>query len=294
MIPRSKIRQHALQLLYSMREQQLDAASFDFDAFWAIAAEKDSTRLTAMQAKAILHLCRGMDDLDRLLHERAETALNLMEPYIETASLRERLEKLLRAVNNLSGALEQLRFVWKHRERRGDAELAEAVSRVWQVSAVEAALAEGLVPVFADFPAYARVLNPLEAALARREKINEALAQLQHPLAQPLGNEYAGLVQEAETLRDVRPETEALVRGVLQHQSELENTLETTVDNYTPSRLDTVDTCILHLGLYEMLYAKLPVPVVVSEMTALANAFSGIKSARFIHGIVGAVAQQHS
>ncbi len=294
MIPRSKVRQHALQLLYSMKEQRLDSSSFDYDAFWEIAVEKDAARLVAAQAKAIVHLCRGMDDLDRLLHERAETALALMEPYIETSSLRERLEKLLRAANHFSGALEQLRFTWKHRERRGDAELADAVGRVWQTSAVEAALSEGLVPVFADFPAYANVLTPLETALARRRKIDDGLAQLSRPLDQPLGCEYAGLVQEAEALREVRPETEALVRGVLEHQDEIERALAATVENYVPSRLDAVDTCILHLGLYELLYAQLPVAVVVSEMTALANSFSGVKSARFIHGIVGAVAAQRS
>lgn len=294
MISRSKIRQHALQLLYSMREQQLDSSDFDFDSFWAIATEKDTARLVASQARAAIHLCRGMDDLVRLLHERAETALSLMEPYIETSSLRERLEKLLRATNNCSGALEQLRFTWKHRERRGNTELAEAISRVWQTFAVEAALAEGIVPLFADFPAYARVLEPLEAALTRTRKITNALAQLNRPLDEPLGSEYAGLVQEAEALRDVRPKTEALVRDILEHQSEIEAILASTVENYTSSRLDAVDTCILHLGLYELLFAQLPVPIVVSEMTALANAFSGVKSARFIHGIVGAVAAQRS
>lgn len=294
MISRSKVRQHALQLLYCMKEQQQDGTTFDFDAFWAIAAEKDASRLVAAQAKAAIHLCRGMDDLSRVLHERAEAALTLMEPYIETASLRERLEKLMRAANNLAGALEHLRFTWKHRERRGNAELADAVSRLWQTSALETALADGLVPLFADFPAFARVLEPLHTALARKKKIADGLAQLSRPLDQPLGSEFAGLVQDAEVLRDVRPETESLVRGVLERQSELDATLTSTVDNYTPSRLDAVDTCILYLGLYELLYAGLPVPVVVSEMTALANAFSGVKSARFIHGIVGAVAAQRS
>ena len=294
MIPRSKVRQHALQLLYSMREQQQDFSTFDLDAFWAIAVEKDAARLVAAQAKAALHLCRGMDDLSRVFHERSEAALNLMEPYIETASLRERLEKLMRAANNAAGALDHLRFMWKHRDRRGNAELAEAVARLWQTSAVEAALADALVPLFADFPAYARVLDPLQTALSRKKKMTDGLAQLSRPLDQPLGSEYAGLVQEAEALRDVRPETEALVRDVLEHQSELDATLAATVENYTPSRLDAVDTCILHLGLYELLHTQLPVPVVVSEMTALANAFSGVKSARFIHGIVGAVAAQRS
>lgn len=292
MIARSKVRQHALQLLYSIQEQKIDPADFDYDAFWEISAEKDAARLVTAQAKAVTHLCRHADDLDRLQSERSEAALNLMGPYIETASLRDSLEKLMRASNHLTAALEQLRFTYQHRERRGHTELQQAIETVFQKAAVAAALAEGLLPVFSDYPTFNAVLKPLEAVLRRRLKLLDALAQLQRPVDASLGSEYAGLVQEAEILRDLRPEAEQLVRGVLDHRDEIDARLASTVQNYQPSRLDAVDGCILQLGLYELLYAKLPVPIVVAETTALANAFSGVKSARFIHGIVGAVAEK--
>lgn len=292
MIPRSKVRQHALQLLYSIQEQQTAPDTFDFDAFWEISTEKDAARLVTAEAKAITHLCRNADDLDRLQNERAETALNLMDSYIETASLRENLEKLLRSCNNFTAALRQLRFTYLHRERRGIAELRDAVADAFRNGAITAALAEGLLPVFADYPAFRSVLQPLDAVLRRRLKLLDNLAELSHPLDQPLGSEYAGLVQEAEALRDLRPEVERLVHGVLEHREEIEAKLAATVQNYEPARLDTVDACILQLGLYELLYAGLPVAIVVAEMTALANAFSGVKSARFIHGIVGAAAEK--
>lgn len=36
---------------------------------------------------------------------------------------------------------------------------------------------------------------------------------------------------------------------------------------------------------------ELPVPIIVSEATALADTYSGTKSARFIHGIIGTAAK---
>lgn len=292
MIPRSKVRQHALQMLYSIQEQKMDPSAFDCDAFWEISAEKDAARLVTAEAKAITHLFRHADDLDRLQNERVEAALNLMEASIETASLREGLEKLLRAFHNFTAALHHLRFTYLHRERRGNAELREAVENVWQKGAVAAALTEGLLPVFDDYPIFRSVLQPLEAVFKRRLKLLDDLAQLSHPLDQRLGSEFSGLVQEASALRDLRPEVEKLVHGVLEHRDEIKAKLAATVANYEPARLDAVDACILELGLYELLYAELPVQIVVAETTALANAFSGVKSARFIHGIVGAAAKK--
>jgi transcription termination factor NusB len=52
-----------------------------------------------------------------------------------------------------------------------------------------------------------------------------------------------------------------------------------------------VDRCILYIALYELEYNKLDTPIVVSEANALADAYSGGKSAPFIHGVISAAAK---
>ena len=51
-----------------------------------------------------------------------------------------------------------------------------------------------------------------------------------------------------------------------------------------------MDKAILYLALYELEEKGLDTPIVVSEATALANEYSGSKSAPFIHGIIAAAA----
>lgn len=294
MISQSEIRRHALQLLYSLEEQHIDFSALDKSAFWNIALEKEKERFITAQAKATEHASRSMDDHDRILHERAETALALMRPYIETVSCREAIERTLKAALQFEAARSALHFSLVHKSRRGIQELRESVENAFRAAATDAALTASLLPVFDDHPAFAQTLDPLKAILKRRLKVTTLLGQLQFPLNQPLGNEYTGMVQQAEIIAGIPEAAESFAQNVLAKKEELAAVLEKTVSNYVPSRIDLVDRCILHIALYELQYSELPAAIVISEATALADLFSGIKSARFIHGIIGAVANERS
>lgn len=294
MISRSEIRRYALQLLYSLEEQHIDFSSLDTKSFWNIALEKENERFIIAQAKAAEHVTRNMGDHDRLLHQRAETALELMGSYIETVSCREAIERTLKAVLNFEAARSALHFSLLHKARRGFQELSESIANTFRTAATDAALTATLLPTFDDHPAFAQTLDPLKAILNRRLKVTTLLAKLQAPLAQPLGNEYTGLVQQAASIAEIPSAAETLVQSVLSKKEEIAAVLEKTVENYIPTRMDLIDRCILHIALYELLYSELPAAIVVSESTALADLFSGVKSARFVHGIIGAAAQAHS
>lgn len=294
MISQSEIRRYALQLLYSVEEQHIDFSDLDKTAFWNIALEKENERFIVAQAKAVEHVTRSMGDHDRLLHQRAETALDLMGSYIETVSCREAIERTLKAALHFEAARAALHFSLVHKVRRGVQELRESVENTFRAAATDAALTTSLLPTFDDHPAFAQTLDPLKSALNRRLKVTSLLAKLQFPLAQPLGNEYTGLVQQAETIAKIPEAAEAFAQSVLSQKEEIATVLEKTVSNYLPSRMDLIDRCILHIALYELQYSELPAAIVVSESTALADLFSGVKSARFIHGIIGAVANEQA
>ena len=72
----------------------------------------------------------------------------------------------------------------------------------------------------------------------------------------------------------------------------VEPRLEVLLKNYSLERLDVVDKIILFIALYELEVNGLEVPIVVSEATALANEYSGSKSAPFIHGVIAAAANK--
>ena len=84
---------------------------------------------------------------------------------------------------------------------------------------------------------------------------------------------------------------EVLIRGVAQHQPELDQTIESRLHNWTLERLGRVEKAILRLGTYELLYLDdIPREVSLDEMVELSKSFCDVKSKDFVNGVLDAVA----
>jgi N utilization substance protein B len=119
----------------------------------------------------------------------------------------------------------------------------------------------------------------------------EVCVALGNPLELTGNKEYAGLMRQATDMQELRPAVETLAKAIIAHIPLMEPRLESLLANYSLERLDLVDRCILYIALYELTENGLQVPIVVSEVTALAHEYSGSKSAQFIHGVVAAAAK---
>lgn len=102
---------------------------------------------------------------------------------------------------------------------------------------------------------------------------------------------------EVDQRKGARPDEELsgkarrLVEGVLEHQPELDRTLEETSNRWRVERMPPVDRAILRLGLFELRYEPAtPVAVVLSEAVRLAKTYSTEKSGAFVNGVLGALA----
>ena len=83
----------------------------------------------------------------------------------------------------------------------------------------------------------------------------------------------------------------ALVSGVVERQSELNDRLQAHLDRPL-SELDPVELAILHLGCYELEYrTEVPWKVVVNEAIELAKLFGAEQSYKYINGILAKLAQ---
>lgn len=291
MISKSVIRQSALAAIYAVMENGGSPETMDWDLFWAIAEEKDSERLCLSIAKAIEHQCRANEDSASLFTKRAEAVFLSMEGDLTTAPLREGLERYVRCNNEFNAALGTLHYSVKNKKRISAGQIAADSADVLRLASVLIETARELTPGFADFPAYRSVLEPLEATMRRRTGIMQACAILKDPAGLAGNGEFKGLARLAQDLKALRPAAQKLATDVLTHRGQIEARMEPLLQNYSANRLDTVDKCILYLALYELEIAKLDTPIVVAEATALAHAYSGGKSAPFIHGIIAAAAK---
>jgi len=121
-----------------------------------------------------------------------------------------------------------------------------------------------------------RALDVLFAADVRGESATEALDSAIAAGERPT-NDY----------------TATLVRGVVDHQSRIDELLATYSEGWTLERMPAVDRNVLRLGVYELLYAEdVPDAVAISEATSLAGDLSTDESPGFVNGVLGTI-QRH-
>jgi transcription antitermination protein NusB len=85
--------------------------------------------------------------------------------------------------------------------------------------------------------------------------------------------------------------TATLVRGVVEHQSRIDEVLTTYSKSWTLGRMPAVDRNVLRIGVYELLWGDDDVPqsVAVSEALNLVQDLSTDDSPAFVNGLLGSV-----
>jgi transcription antitermination protein NusB len=85
-----------------------------------------------------------------------------------------------------------------------------------------------------------------------------------------------------------------LAQGVAKHADNLDDMLQEYAPDWPIDQIAVIDRNILRMALYEIAIANddEPVPAVINEAVELANLFGAEGAARFVNGVLGAVADQ--
>ncbi len=84
--------------------------------------------------------------------------------------------------------------------------------------------------------------------------------------------------------------TALLVRGVVEHQSRIDELLTEYSEGWTLDRMPAVDRNVLRLGVFELLYAAdVPDTVAVTEAMSLVRDLSTDESPAFVNGVLGSI-----
>jgi N utilization substance protein B len=82
-----------------------------------------------------------------------------------------------------------------------------------------------------------------------------------------------------------------LMRGVLDHQAQLDAMLAEASEHWKLDQMAKVDRIILRIAVYEIaIDRKVPTKAAINESIELAKTFSGDDAGRFVNGILGRVA----
>ncbi|HET9684997.1 MAG TPA: transcription antitermination factor NusB [Gemmatimonadaceae bacterium] len=83
-----------------------------------------------------------------------------------------------------------------------------------------------------------------------------------------------------------------LVRAVAQKQRELDDEIADVTTNWRLERVGAVERCVLRLAAAEMTIGETPPRVVIQEAVTLAERFGSAASARFVNGVLDALARR--
>ena len=83
-----------------------------------------------------------------------------------------------------------------------------------------------------------------------------------------------------------------LVKGVFEHQKEIDEIIQKTAPQWPLAQISIVDRNILRIGIYELLFGDkkaVPPKVAINEAIELAKGFGGENSGKFVNGVLGTV-----
>jgi N utilization substance protein B len=83
-----------------------------------------------------------------------------------------------------------------------------------------------------------------------------------------------------------------LVRTVAQHGAEIDEELADVTTNWRLERLGVIDRCVLRLAAAELQTGETPPRVVIQEAVRLAERYGTVKSAKFVNGVLDALARR--
>jgi N utilization substance protein B len=91
---------------------------------------------------------------------------------------------------------------------------------------------------------------------------------------------------------DERAFADALIRIVAAERADIDEELAAVTTNWRIERLGHIERCVLRLAAAELLQGGTPPRVVIQEAVRLAERYGSSQSARFVNGVLDALARR--
>ncbi len=285
MFKRRHIRETAIQFLYFADLEDGPEAADMQETFWQLVQENSLLKHSKAKAKAMLHLTQGRDSRLKKLTDRAAPAEAEIKAAGNAAPVVTALHKIIRQENKLGTAIEAVREAVKTKPGQSP---ALAIDAALSVSRSLNTLRADWLNTLEDFPFWKNKLEPVTAAIRQLQRISDRLHALDTPAADVA--DFAHLRESYAEITTFREQTQSLVQNVIRHKQDIDTSLASVVENFSPERIDPVDRAILRLATYEINHCPdIPRPVSINEAIELAKKFGTTDSARFINGVLDAI-----
>ncbi len=130
--------------------------------------------------------------------------------------------------------------------------------------------------------------------MATRRQVRETVVSLLYSV--DLGNEdvakHADTVFEERKIRNKQREFgKHLFGGIISNLAVIDEKLQAMMKEWELDRIGSIEKAVLRLGAYEILFENQDKAVVINEAVELGKLFGAENSAKFINGVLDAVAK---
>jgi transcription antitermination protein NusB len=83
-----------------------------------------------------------------------------------------------------------------------------------------------------------------------------------------------------------------LIRTFVARRDTIDTALADVTTNWRLERLGVIDRCVLRMGAAELERGETPAKVVIQEAVTIAERYAGVRSAKFVNGVLDALARR--
>lgn len=132
-----------------------------------------------------------------------------------------------------------------------------------------------------------------------RSKVREETFKLLYSLqiSKEDANEQIDFFIEAEEITDkeAKKYIKNTILGIEKEDKNIENQIEQNIKTgWTISRISKIDLTLLKLGIYEIIYTKLPYKVVINEVVELSKKYGDDSSKSFVNGVLASIVKKNN
>lgn len=133
--------------------------------------------------------------------------------------------------------------------------------------------------------------------MATRTHAREAVIALLY--AYSSGNKdirkFATMILEQKKIKNAQSEFALnLFDGVILHLDDIDKIIIDTLKSWDFDRIAIIDKCIIRLGVYEMIFTNLDMPIIINEALEISKILGSENTTRFVNGILDSIGKNNN
>lgn len=133
--------------------------------------------------------------------------------------------------------------------------------------------------------------------MATRTHAREAVIALLY--AYSSGNKdirkFATMILEQKKIKNAQSEFALnLFDGIILHLDDIDKIIIDTLKSWDFDRIAIIDKCIIRLGVYEMIFTNLDMPIIINEALEISKILGSENTTRFVNGILDSIGKNNN